>query len=186
MSLQHPLFPISLQTHWYDPIASELDPELLNWLLDSTSLTARLKSHCVNFRVELLGQQVESCSVNEATHDIIAGEPVLVREVALYCDEIPQVFARSLLPLSSLTGEEQHLANLGTKSLGQVIFSNPMLVRKKIHIASFEAHSSVGQFAEYLNLTVSQPLWGRRSTFMLDSKPLIVAEVFLPQAFAYQ
>jgi len=29
-------------------------------------------------------------------------------------------------------------------------------------------------------------LWGRRSTFMLHGKPLMVAEIFLPNAFAYQ
>jgi chorismate--pyruvate lyase len=186
MSPQHPLFPITLTSQWHDPIAIQLHPVLLDWLLDSTSLTARLKNHCVNFRVELLGQQIEACSTSEATEDIIAGEKVLVREVALYCDDSPQVFARSLLPLSSLTGDEQHLANLGTQSLGQVLFSSPMLVRKKIHIASFEANSSVCRFAKHLNLAVKQPLWGRRSTFMLDKKPLIVAEVFLPNAFAYE
>jgi chorismate--pyruvate lyase len=29
-------------------------------------------------------------------------------------------------------------------------------------------------------------LWGRRSVFIVENKPLMVAEVFLPQAFAYQ
>lgn len=186
MSHQHPLFPITLINHWHDPISSQFHPILLDWLIDSTSLTARLKKHCATFRVELLGQQVEACSVAEATQDIIAGEQVLVREVVLYCDDSPQVFARSLLPLASLIGNEQHLANLGTKSLGQVLFSNPLLVRKKIQIATFDSHSRVCEFAQCLNLAVKQPLWGRRSTFMLDNKPLIVAEVFLPNAFAYQ
>ena len=93
-----------------------------------------------NLKIDLLGQQIEACSVKEATQDLIAGEQVLVREVILYCDESPQVFARSLLPLSSLTGDEQHLANLGTQSLGQVLFSSPLLVRKKIQIATFDSH----------------------------------------------
>jgi chorismate--pyruvate lyase len=155
-------------------------------LLDSASLTARLKKHCTDFRVELLGQRVERCSHDEATVDIAAGEQVLVREVALYCDDKAEVFARSLLPLSSLTGDEQRLANLGTQSLGQVLFTNPSLTRKKIHIASFDCTSSVGKFSEHLNLTVEQPLWGRRSTFILENKPLVVAEVFLPNALAYR
>ncbi len=186
MSHLHPLFPVTLTSQWHDPQQSSLHSMLLDWLLDSTSLTARLKKHCRHFRVELLGQQIEACRREEATSDIIAGEQVLVREVALYCDDVPQVFARSLLPLTSLTGEEQRLASLGTQSLGQVLFSSPKLVRKKIHIASFNSSSRVGLFATHLGLTVKEPLWGRRSTFILENKPLIVAEVFLPNAFAYQ
>ncbi|MBU2894611.1 chorismate lyase [Colwellia sp. D2M02] len=186
MSQPHPLFPVTLASHWHDPSRSQLTHSLLDWLLDSASLTARLKKHCTHFSVELLGQKVEACSAAEATAEICAGEQVLVREVLLHCDHVPQVFARSLLPLSSLTGEEQHLANLGTQSLGQVLFSSPLLTRKKIHIASFDKQSSVGQLSQYLQLAVGKPLWGRRSTFMLGDKPLVVAEVFLPQAFAYQ
>ena len=109
-----------------------------------------------------------------------------MREVLLYCDEVPQVFARSLLPLSSLTGEQQQLAHLGTQSLGQVLFNHPDLVRKKIEVAAFDQQSSVAKIAEHLSLKVLQPMWGRRSVFVLDAKPLMVAEVFLPGAFAYQ
>lgn len=186
MNQQHLLFPITLNNHWHDPSSLHLSSVLLDWLLDNSSLTARLKKHCNHFSVELLGQKVEECSAAEATQEICVGQQVLVREVLLYCDDQPQVFARSLIPLTSLTGEEEHLANLGSRSLGQVLFTHPGLTRKKIHIASFNKHSSVGQLAHHLQLTFEQPLWGRRSTFMLGDKPLVVAEVFLPKAFAYQ
>jgi chorismate--pyruvate lyase len=122
----------------------------------------------------------------EAVDAIPAGEEVLVREVLLYCDDKPQVFARSLLPLSSLTGAEQALADLGSQSLGQVLFNNPSLERKVIEIAEFDLTSSVGKLADNLQLNITHALWGRRSIFVLENKPLMVAEVFLPGAFAYQ
>ncbi len=190
MSQQHILFPVTLSGQWFSPLknnkADELPQQLTSWLLDSSSLTARLKQHCNNFRVELLGQQVLPCLAVEANDVIVEGEQVLVREVLLYCDDKPQVFARSLLPLASLTGAEQELANLGTQSLGQVLFNNPSLERQCIEISTFDFNSSVANFANKLKLKVQQPLWGRRSIFMLENKPLMVAEVFLPDSIAYQ
>ena len=179
-------FPVTLPNLWQHSGSCALPEYLQSWLLDPDSLTARLKKHCHQFRVELLGQHIECCQAHEAVATIPAGEKVLVREVLLYCDDKPQVFARSLLPISSLTGEEQALADLGTQSLGQVLFNNPSLERKTIEIAEFSSASSVGQLARDLQLDTTQTLWGRRSIFMLENKPLMVAEVFLPGAFAYQ
>jgi len=182
------LFPVTLSGLWRDARSCPLPENLQDWLLDPNSLTARLKSQCQQFRVELLGQRVESCQDSEAVTLIPKGEQVLVREVLLFCDDKPQVFARSLLPLSSLTGSEQALANLGTQSLGQVLFNNPSLERQIIEVASFDANSAVAALAKKLQLPTFTPenLWGRRSIFVLENKPLMVAEVFLPEAFAYQ
>jgi len=185
MNLQS-LFPITLSSHWRDAQNCSLPDHLQSWLLDPNSLTARLKSHCHHFRVELLGQRVEFCQASEAVALIQPGEQVLVREVLLFCDEKPQVFARSLLPLSSLTGAEQALANLGTQSLGQVLFNNPSLERQTIEVAEFDLNSCVAKLAHDLQLNTESNLWGRRSIFVLENKPLMVAEVFLPDAFAYQ
>lgn len=183
---QHALFPVSLRANWRMQSAVKLPIQLKDWLLDPSSLTARLSSLCQHFRVQVLGQQVEPCSVEEANADIVAGEPVLVREVVLYCDDVPQVFARSLLPLSSLTGEQQRLATLGNQSLGQVLFNHPSLKRKRIEVASFTPESSVATLANYYKQSLEGLLWGRRSVFLIEGKPLMVAEVFLPESFAYQ
>ena len=44
----------------------------------------------------------------------------------------------------------------------------------------------MGQLARHLQLTMTHTLWGRRSIFVLENKPLMVSEVFLPGAFSYQ
>ena len=182
----HFLFPVQMHAKWCREKTSQLNLYLQDWLLDPSSLTARLKQHCQEFRVQVLGQRIENCSSDESNEDIHAGEQVLVREVLLLCDDIPQVFARSLLPLRSLTGNEEQLAKLGEQSLGQVLFNHPDLKRKGIEVASFDQQSSVAELANYYNLSVSEPLWGRRSVFVVDEKPLMVAEIFLPNSFAYQ
>ena len=195
-------FPITLSGQWQSPsegVCSSLSVLLKDWLLDEGSLTARLKSQSGHFQVKVIGEQQQPCSAAEACDLIQVGEPVLVREVILYCDNVPQVFARSLLPLASLTGEEQILANLGEQPLGQVLFNNSSLQRLRLELSSFAPDSSVVNLATQLTAkhdhnsatihTSKVPksiLWGRRSIFMLENKPLMVAEVFLPDAFAYQ
>ena len=181
----HPLFPVNLVANWQHVSSFQLDDILADWLLDPNSLTERFKRHSQDFRIEVLGQRVESCSELEANRDIKAGESVLVREVLLYCDGTPHVFARSLLPLSSLTGEQQHLANIGNQSLGQVLFKNPDLERRNIEISLFKGPSDLTKLIQSLNLPTQKLLWGRRSLFYLQQKPLMVAEVFLPGTFAY-
>ena len=105
----------------------------------------------------------------------------------LYCDEQAHVFARTLIPLTSLTGEQQALSELGEQPLGQVIFNNSSLLRQLIEVSDFSFDSSVGQLSVLLNTDVITPktLWGRRSLFYIEEKPLLVAEVFLPPALAY-
>ena len=179
-------FPITLSATWQPSPPDDLADNLTTWLLDPGSLTARLKACCGRFRVELLGQTLELCQAYEASENIAEGTEVLVREVLLYCDDKPQVFARSLLPLSSLTGPQAQLAQLGEQSLGQVIFNSPSLKRQGLEVASFSSVSSVAQLASELKLPQRDKLWGRRSFFFVEDKPLMVAEVFLPQAFAYQ
>ena len=160
----------------------------MSWLLDPSSLTAKLKRYCNEFRVEVLGEQVELCHQLEANNVIKENEQVLVREVLLYCDDVPQVFARSLLPLSTLTDDEQELADLGSQPLGQVLFNNPSFERKNVEIAYFDQNSPVGQLVKTLDIDITEEylIWGRRSLFFVHQKPLMVAEVFLPQSFAYQ
>ena len=60
-----------------------------------------------------------------------------VREVYLCVDNIPVVFARSILPTSSCTGINRDLLQVGNKPLGDVLFKNgqaPILLRQVTEI----------------------------------------------------
>lgn len=179
-------FPIGLNVNWIDASLAPQKQPLNNWLLDLTSLTARLKSNCTNFRVEVLGEHVEPCQPHESNNVIHVGEDVLVREVILFCDNVPHVFARSILPLKSLIGEQKQLAHLGEQPLGQVLFNNPKLHREILQLAELAPTQRVCELAQMLNFEVKHNLWGRRSLFTIEDKPLMVAEIFLPAAKAYR
>jgi chorismate--pyruvate lyase len=188
-------FPVTLTGQW-QAVLDENDflpaPPLKNWLLDKQSLTARLKACSQHFHVQVIGEHQQTCSLEDSSALIAVGTPIIVREVLLVCDNVPQVFARSILPLASLTGSEQALANLGSQPLGQVLFNNPTLSRQGLEVSAFSADTGVARLAKELitqlpsdNVIWTKPLWGRRSIFMINNKPLMVAEVFLPSAYAY-
>lgn len=180
------LFPVHLKSDWLAQTPAHISPRLNDWLYDPASLTARLKSQYQRVEVVVLGEHIIPCPADEACDEVQTNEEVLAREVVLFCDDKPEVFARSLLPLRSLTGEQQALTQLGNKPLGQVIFNNPSLQRKLIQVAEFTVDSGVAKLAEQIGLPLQHNLWGRRSLFFLEGKPLVVAEVFLPNAKAYQ
>lgn len=159
------------------------NPALQNWLTDSGSLTARLiaASHGL-FEVQVVRQLIGVPRLDERR---VLGMKrpalALIREVILCgCDE-PWVFARSLLPLASLTGRLRHLRKQGNRPLGAFLFSQPQLTRSAIAVAQISRDHGYVPDA----LAGAAPLWGRRSVFSLQAhhlqqKPLLVSEVFLP------
>tara|TARA_R100000093_G_scaffold70585_2_gene44084 strand:- start:635 stop:964 length:330 start_codon:yes stop_codon:yes gene_type:complete len=101
---------------------------------------------------------------------------VLVREVILMGKGEPWVFARSLLPLSSLKGRLRQLRHLNTRPLGGFLFRQPDLEREPMEISRLKP----GQRYVPPSLQRGETLWGRRSVFRLEGRPLLVSEVFLP------
>ena len=167
---------------WDNPRQSwHLHPStaLRSWLLDSGSLTAKLlKLSGGKFKVQVLRQVHARASRSEALAlGIGFNELCLIREVILRGHNQPWVFARSVLPLSSLTGSLRHLRKQGTRPLGAFLFSQPHLKRSPIALALISGHHAYLPEA----LMGTNPVWGRRSVFSLEGKPLLVSEVFLPE-----
>ncbi len=157
---------------------------LRDWLLDQGSLTQRLIDASDNqFRVQILKQRIEMPRLSER---LALNQPInlmaLVREVLLFGGDTAWVYARSVLPLKSLSGSLRRLRKLDNRPLGALLFSDPSMRRGPIEVACITPQNSplpapVRHFDE--------PLWGRRSVFWLSDKPLLVSEIFLPTFTPY-
>jgi len=99
----------------------------------------------------------------------------LVREVVLCGGGTPWVYARSIIPLSTLTGRQRSLRKLDARPLGALLFSDRGMRRGPLEIARVPGALIPDELAP-----ASAQLWGRRSLFFLDGKPLLVSEIFLP------
>jgi chorismate--pyruvate lyase len=105
----------------------------------------------------------------------------MVRDVVLICDDSPWVFARTLIPASTLKGPARRLMLLGEKPLGAVLFSDPKVIRGNTMFARLTpGHTLFDVACEHLE---HQPelLWGRRTLFYLAKRPILVNELFLPE-----
>jgi chorismate lyase len=155
----------------------------ISWLRDRGSLTARLEARG-SFAVSLLQQRMTIPSRDEALalgiqHNRLAR----LREVVLFCDDHPLVFARTVLsccPRGPMTG---WLARLGNRSLGALLFSHPGFVRGAIHCKRLDhRHALFLPAVDALQLAAKPPatLWARRSLFSFGVQSVLVTEIFSP------
>ncbi len=159
-----------------DHLKLQLTPSQRDWLLDTGSLTKRLieKSND-QLTVTILRQKwlYPYPSEIRLLH-LPSNERALIREVILSgCDQ-PWVFARSIIPFNTFI---QHKHALDNRPLGDLLFKDPTMKRDPIEVAK------ICNKHQYLpnSLTLDAPLWGRRSKFLLENRPLLVSEVFLKQ-----
>ncbi|WP_245879655.1 chorismate--pyruvate lyase family protein [Zobellella endophytica] len=159
-------------------------PLLCDWLQDPGSLTERLRRHCRHFRVALLSE-VSLCALGPSQAALLDCDRAFCREVLLYCDERPWVYASSLYSpatraaLPALTG-------LGQRALGELMFDAPDLVRSSFEFAVLD--SAQGEAVAGLSGTATggRSLWGRRSMLATGRARVLVTELYLPAAQAYQ
>ncbi len=150
-----------------------LPADLAPWLLDSGSLTRRLRAACCGrFNVKVLSQRR---SVPMRCERRLLGLPArrvaLVREVLLSCGDVPWVFARTVMPPKTLVGRYRRLAHLGNRPLGELLFSDPGVRRGPLELVSLPEFPLPGR----------RPFWGRRSVFQAGGRPLLVSEFFMSE-----
>ena len=164
-------------------LRARLPSALREWLLDESSLTARVTAACAGrFRVEVLNQGWARPQCNEARAlGLACGQRAMVRQVYLLCDERPWVFARTIIPVSTLTGAQRRLAHLGSRPLGAVLFADPGMHRGVLQLARIAPGDRLFATATARLRRQSAAIYGRRSVFRLDDKPLLVSEIFLPE-----
>ena len=139
-----------------------------DWLFDTSSLTQRVKQHCHQpFSVKIIQQSWQRPRLDESTQLGLANHHrALVREVYLLCGQQPFIHARSIIPRKTLLMNRACLGKLGTRPLGEILFSSHAVRRGEIHVKK-----------------IDQSVWGRRSLFFIQSHPLLVSEMFINSMF---
>jgi chorismate--pyruvate lyase len=172
------IFSHSRQRWLNQPFASH---QYHRWLIEKGSLTARLQQRYPDFHVKSLSVRYRKPVFEEAALlHMAANDSAQIREVLLYGNGRPVVFAHSVLPRRSLQGEWRSLGRLGNKPLGAVLFANPKVKRTPLSYKKLTANHDLYQAA--LRYAAGRPeyLWARRSIFSLNCASILVTEVFLP------
>jgi chorismate--pyruvate lyase len=155
--------------------------EARSWLFDPSSLTARLiRKYSGDFHVELLSQEVNRPTLDEIKAlNLNYGDSALIREVQLCCGGKAVVYARTVIPLSTLTGAQNSYGNLGNRPLGAMLFADKSMKRDEVMVTRL-----VPECTLYKKTGASKDdVWGRRSVFHVGGKPLLVSEYYLPTLY---
>lgn len=152
------------------------------WLRDHGSLTQRIQQRCENFTVHKLSSGLARIARDEAALlGIVPQQLAYAREVLLYADGRPVVFAHSACPRQHLRGAWAAVGGLGNQPLGALLFAHPLVERQPLHYKALRASHPLYQRATALLAEPPAKLWARRSLFYLHGAPLLVTEVFLPE-----
>lgn len=152
---------------WLSVIPEEVSQEMLGWLLEQGSMTERFERHCQRVTVEPY-QQCFVQRLGEEEGLLPASERYWLREITLYGDGTPWLIGRTVIPQQTLSGPELALVDIGSVPIGRYLFSGDRLTRDAIQIGR------------------QGRLWARRSSLRLAGKPLLLTELFLPDAPLYQ
>ena len=161
---------------------ADIPPDLVYWLLDPASLTLRLQQLCgARFRVRVISQAWGTPRQDEAQALDMGGRArAIIRQVQLMCADQPWIYARTVIPATSLCGKLQRLAHLGTRPLGAMLFADPGMQRGTVELARILPGQALFADATQAVDKDVQTIWGRRSVFRIGSRPLLVSEIFLP------
>jgi chorismate--pyruvate lyase len=152
------------------------------WQRDRGSLTRRIKERCQLFSVQPVRSGLARVAYDEAA---LLGLPydrnAFSREVFLYADGKPVVFAHSACAPAHLRGTWGAVRGLGSRPLGELLFSHPQVIRQPLHYKALHSNHPLYHSAIAVLGDAPPRLWARRSLFILRGAPLLVTEVFLPE-----
>lgn len=105
-----------------------------------------------------------------------------IREITMGTEDNPWLFARTVIPMSTLKGNSKRLIRMDKTPLGKILFGRTHAKRKNMRLDLITADQ---QSMVRFGIPKEFPLWRRCSTFELSTGPLIINEVFLPDCPIY-
>ena len=156
-----------------------------SWTYEAGSLTQRLRDYYGNaIAVSILFHQWRKPFLSERNQlHLPQSRYGLTREVILHTNGKPLLLARTIIPEETIKVAHRNLAHLGTRPLGEVIFSYPDLERITMDLVLIRPTTWTPPAQEKANIT--QPIWGRRTVYAIQKRPMLVSEFFLPEILGH-
>ena len=149
----------------YEAMNAQLKSKIIkSWLLEEGPITKRIKSN-EKFELELL--QDDLGNVNKLDRSFLGhlNGDMKIREVILYGNQNPRVYAQSIIPVETINKGLSKLGKLGTKPLGDILFEKNIFKKENTVFAKFKDKKNI--------------FWGRKTKYNVKNKPFSVMEVFL-------
>jgi chorismate--pyruvate lyase len=107
-----------------------------------------------------------------------------MREVVIRSDDLPMIYAKTLLKKSDLEDAWSCLKSLGQKSLANILFKDPKIFRHSLSYRICKPIDALYLHLKSLSLIHEDVVWLRQSEWEREGKMLLLVEVFLPNLFS--
>ena len=158
----------------------KLPVDVQSWAYESGSLTRRLRSRYGDaVAVKVLLQRWGKPFLSERRLLALPEHGYsLIREVLLHVNGKPLILARTIIPVGTIKAANSNLSHLGSRPLGEIIFSYPKLERIAMDVALVKPATWTPSAIAVA--VIDQALWGRRTVYGIAHKHMLVSEFFLP------
>ena len=149
----------------YEAMNAQLKNKIIkSWLLEEGPITKRIESN-EKFELKLLRDDLGN--VNKLDRSFLGhlNGDMKIREVILYGNQNPRVYAQSIIPVETINKGLSKLGKLGTKPLGDILFEKNIFKKENTVFAKFKDKKNI--------------FWGRKTKYHVKNKPFSVMEVFL-------
>ena len=149
----------------FDNIKNKLNSSIIkSWLLEDGPITKRIKSS-YEFKLELIQDEVTEVIDADKKFLNTNSNEIRVREVILFGNDRPLVYAQTLIPDTTIEKGLAELGKIGNKPLGDILFEKNIFTKKDIVYAQF--------------IFDNNSFWGRKIKYTVKNQPFSVMEVFL-------
>ncbi len=156
-----------------------LTRNLKSWLYETALLTARLKQSAKSFQLKVLKETYGEHS--PLLSDVPITDNNYIREIMMLSDNVPCILGQTTVPEDTLK-HNGWAKKLGSKGLGEVLVNLPNVSRSAFNFSFCVGNNSVlKKYGMELPEIESMHLWVRRSSFLIENRPLWVVEIFLPK-----
>lgn len=169
---------------WYSrqEAQSQMSPATWDLISHNGSLTEHLRQSTKNkIQHRLLSANWGKAYDNErqALHSDTT-ERCWVRNIEWRYESQLWIYARAIIPESTIQATGTTLTSLGVQSLGEVIFKDPSIKRSDISIAQLDKNSA---YYPLIGSTKKNEItWIRSSILHFKNHPLLIIEIFLHDA----
>ena len=147
-------------------------PTATSWLTETGSLTARLRRHHPQLAVDVVSERLEAPLAEEAQRLALDSDAsAWIREVTLHENGLALLQARTVIPHWSPANPWCEVQRLGSRPLGEILFSDPGLERSEFEF-------TLGPGWRESDLVAPDRL-ARRCVFWRQGAPLLLTERFL-------
>ena len=156
----------------------QIDGKLKYWLLDMKSLSYRIRNIA---KLEIIPVETRGSNIflnEKEVFDNIKSEHLYLREVLIYADKSPIMYARTVLPSKYLRGFWHKIKKLNNRPLADIVFEKKIIIRSKFKFKKPSNNDNFSKKIKKLNLKNTKILATRQSTFKNKNEKVVLTEVF--------